>query len=48
MNGIQVNRPTEIRKIISENDLRPSDNLKLKIFRNGKYENINLVLGKSR
>ena len=48
VNGIQVNRPTEIRKIISENDLRPSDKLKLKIFRNGKYENINLILGKSR
>ncbi len=48
VNEIPVNRPSEIRKIISENDLRPSDILNLKIFRDGKYKNLKLILGKSR
>ena len=48
VNSDPVNRPSEIRTIISENDLRPGDKLSLKIFRDGTYKTINLKLRKSK
>jgi len=48
VNGQAVNRPNEIRTIISENDLRPGDKLNLKVFRDGRNRTIKLKLGKSR
>ena len=44
VNGTPVNRPSEIRTIISENDLRPGDKLTLKVFREGKHKKIKLKL----
>ncbi len=48
VNGEPVNRPNEIRTIISENDLRPGDKLSLKIFREGSYKTLKMKLEKSR
>lgn len=48
VNDEAVNRPSEIRTIISDYDLRPGDKLSLKIFREGKYKNIKMKLGKTR
>lgn len=48
VNGLAVNRPSEIRTIISENDLRPGDKLNLKVFRDGRNKNLKLKLGKAR
>ena len=48
VNNEAVNRPIEIRTIISEYDLRPGDKLSLKIFRDGKYKQVKMRLGKSR
>ena len=48
VNEQTVNRPSQIRKIISEYDLRPGDKLWLKIYREGKYKIIKMKLGKSR
>ena len=46
VNGIDVNNPDDIRTLILENDLRSGDNLDFKIFRNGKYKNVKMKLGK--
>ncbi|MBL50959.1 MAG: 2-alkenal reductase [Candidatus Marinimicrobia bacterium] len=48
VNEQTVNRPSQIRNIISEYDLRPGDKLWLKIYREGKYKIIKMKLGKSR
>ena len=39
VNGQEVNKPSDIRTVILENDLRSGDKVALKIFRNGKYKN---------
>ena len=44
--GENVNKPSDIRSVILENDLRSGDRIKLKIFRNGHYKNVKLKLGK--
>ncbi len=43
--GERVNNANDIKDIISNNDLRPGDQLKLRIFRDGKYQNVTLILG---
>jgi len=45
-NGIDVNEPRDIRRLIYENDIRAGDVVKLKIFRNGKYKKIKMKLAK--
>ena len=46
VNNQDVSKPSDIRTIILENDLRSGDNIKLKVYRNGKYKNVKLKLGK--
>ena len=46
VNNQDVNKPSDIRTIILENDLRSGDNIKLKVYRNGKYKTVRLKLGK--
>ena len=46
VNKQKVNRPSDIRKVILENDLRSGDILSLEIYRNGKKRKINIRLGK--
>ena len=43
--GERVNNANDIKDIISNNDLRPGDQLKLRIFIDGKYQNVTLILG---
>ena len=45
-NGIEVNEPSDIRKVLYENDIRAGALVKLKIFRNGKYKKIKMKLAK--
>ena len=45
-NGIDVNKPSDIRRVIYENDIRAGDQVILKIFRNKKYKNIKMRLEK--
>lgn len=45
-NKKEINKPSDIRTVISENDLRAGDILTFKIFRNGKYKIIGMELGK--
>jgi serine protease Do len=45
-NGVDVNEPRDIRRLIYENDIRAGDVVKLKIFRNGKYKKTNMKLAK--
>lgn len=45
-NGIDVNEPRDIRRLIYENDIRAGDVVKLKIFRNGKYKKTKMKLTK--
>ena len=45
-NGIEVNKPSEIDRVISENDIRAKDIVKLKIFRNGNYKMIKMKTAK--
>jgi serine protease Do len=44
--GELVTKPSDIRSVILENDLRSGDKITLKIFRNGKYKKVKLKLGK--
>jgi serine protease Do len=46
VNGQNVNKPRDIRNILLENDLRAGDNLKIKVYKNDKYEFKKLQLGK--
>ena len=46
VNNQEVSKPSDIRTIILENDLRSGDNIKLKVYRNSKYKNVKLKLGK--
>ena len=45
-NGVDVNEPRDIRRLIFENDIRAGDVVKLKIFRNGKYKKTKMKLTK--
>ena len=45
-NGVDVNEPRDIRRLIYENDIRAGDVVKLKIFRNGKYKKTKMKLTK--
>ena len=45
-NGIDVNKPSDIRRVLYENDIRAGDQVKLKIFRNKKYKSIKMRLEK--
>ena len=46
VNGEDVNKPSDIRTVILENDLRSGDKVTLQIFRNGNYKKVKLKLGK--
>lgn len=45
-NGVDVNKPSDIRRLLYENDIRAGDLVLLKIFRNGKYKKIKMKLAK--
>ncbi|MBU0528969.1 trypsin-like peptidase domain-containing protein [bacterium] len=47
VNGILVNSMYDIADVIRTNDLRPGDKLKLRIYRNGEYQNVILKLAHS-
>ncbi len=46
VNGEDVNKPSDIRTVILENDLRSGDKVTLQIFRNGNYKKVKMKLGK--
>ena len=46
VNKINIEKPSDIRKIILENDLRSGDALRLEIYRDGKLINKKMKLGK--
>ena len=46
VNGLIVNTTNEFRSIIEESDLRQGDKINLKLYRNGRYINKKLILGK--
>lgn len=46
VNEIGINKPLDIRNIILENDLRAGDKLKIKIYKDNRYEIKELKLGK--
>ena len=46
--GEDVNKPSDIRTVILENDLRSGDKVTLQIFRNGNYKKVKMRLGKYR
>jgi len=46
VNNESVNKPSDIRTVILENDLRSGDKISLEIFRNKQYKNIKIKLGK--
>ena len=48
VNRQDVNKPSDIRTVILENDLRSGDKVTLHIFRNGNYKKLKLKLGKYR
>ena len=48
VNGEDVNKPSDIRIVILENDLRSGDKVTLQIFRNGNYKKVKMKLGKYR
>ena len=45
-NGIEVNKKSDIHKVIYENDIRAGDVVRLKIFRKGRYKNIKMKTAK--
>lgn len=47
VNGIRVNSMYDIADVIRTNDLRPGDKLRLRIYRDGKYQNVILKLAHS-
>ena len=48
VNWEDVNKPSDIRTVILENDLRSGDKVPLQIFRNGNYKKVKMKLGKYR
>lgn len=48
VNGISVNSMYEIGDIVRTNDLRPGDRLRLRVYKDGDYQNVILKLGRSR
>ncbi|MEC7745530.1 MAG: trypsin-like peptidase domain-containing protein [Candidatus Neomarinimicrobiota bacterium] len=46
VNGEDVNKPSDIRTVILENDFRSGDKVTLQIFRNGNYKKVKLKLGR--
>ncbi len=47
VNGIRVNSMYDIADVIRTNDLRPGDKLRLRIYRQGNYQNVILKLSHS-
>ena len=45
-NGVEVNKPTDIDRVISESDIRAGSIVKLKIFRNGNHKIIKMKTAK--
>ena len=46
VNGQDVNKPSDIRTVILESDLRSGDQVAVKVFRNGGYKNSVIKLGR--
>ena len=46
LNGVEVNKPTDIDRVISEGDIRAGSIVKLKIFRNGNHKMIKMKTAK--
>jgi serine protease Do len=46
VNREPVNKPSDIRSVIIDNDLRSGDKVTLKIFRDGNYKKVKMRLGK--
>ena len=47
VNSIKINSALDIKDVIITNDLRSGDKLRLRIFRDGKYQNVILKLARS-
>ncbi len=45
VNSVRVNSASDIKDVIVTNDLRSGDKLRLRIYRDGKYQNVILKLG---
>jgi serine protease Do len=45
-NGEPVNKPSDIRTVILDNDLRSGDKVTLRIYRYGEYKKVKMKLGK--
>ena len=45
-NGIDVNKRSDIHRVIYENDIRAGDTVSLKIFRKGRYKTIKMKTAK--
>ena len=45
-NGVDVNKRSDIHRVIYENDIRAGDIVILKIFRKGRYKNIKMKTAK--
>jgi serine protease Do len=45
-NGEPVNKPSDIRTVILDNDLRSGDKVTLRIYRDGEYKKVKMKLGK--
>jgi len=48
VNGVSVNSMYDIADVVRNNDLRPGDKLRLRLFRKGEYHNVILKLGRAR
>ena len=47
-NDVEVNRKSDIHRVIYEDDIRAGDIVKLRIFRKGRYKNIKMKTEKFR
>ena len=46
INGVNVKTTSQFRSIIEESDLRQGDRINIKLYRNGRYINKKLILGR--
>ena len=46
VNGVNVKTTSQFRSIIEESDLRQGDRINIKLYRNGRYINKKLILGR--
>ena len=46
VNNEKIDKPSDIRRIILENDLRSGDKINMKIYRDGRLKHTKMKLGK--